>query len=143
MKSGKKSIILLAVLAVIIGGAFLFEHMQKQKVEQRHQEQAQYQQERDRREQELIQIAKDTEIGNGVTLSDGVRAYCGTNGDWSAFNGTVFLEAHGASHWIEAAFEVNKETEMLDLLEFDSDLHPASNDEFNAIISDMIQATDR
>ncbi len=140
MKNGKKTIVLFVVLALIFGGAFLSEHMRKQKIEQRHQEQARYEQERDQLEQELIQIAKNTEIGNGVTLNDGVRAYCGTNGDWSAFNGTIFLEAHGSTHWIDAAFEVNEETGLLDLLEFDSDLHPANSDEVEDIISDMIQA---
>lgn len=140
MRNGKRAIISLAILAVIIGGALLFKNIQNQKAEQRYQEQAQYEEERNQHEQELIQIAKDTEIGNGITLGDGVRAYCGTNGDWSAFNGTVFLEAYGGSHWIEAAFEINKGTETLDLLEFDSDLHPTNDDEFNAIISDMIQA---
>lgn len=141
MKSGKKAIILLVILVAVIGGVFLNEHMQKQKMEEDRIRREEYVQERERHEQELIQMVKDTEIGDGVILSDGIRAYCGTSGDWSASNNTVFLEAYGTLHWIVATFDVNEDTEMVDLVEFDSDLRPANIDELEDVFRDMIQAT--
>lgn len=55
-------------------------------------------------------------------------------------NGTVFLEVYGANHWIEAAFELNEETGMVDVVEFDSDMHPANSVELDDIIRDMVLA---
>lgn len=140
MKIGKKPIIWVAILAIIIGGALLHEYVQKQELEEDYKRRAQYQQEQAQREQELIQIVQETEIGDGVRLVDGVLAYCGSSGDWSAFNSTVFLEVYGDNHWIEASFEVNEETEIIDIMEFDSDMHPANSDELDNIIHDMILA---
>lgn len=141
MKNGKKTIVLLVILAAIIGGVFLHEYVQKQRMEEDRKRREEYVQERERHEQELIQMVKDVEIGDGVILSDGIRAYCGTSGDWSAFNNTVFLEAYGTLHSIVATFDVNEDTGQIELIELDSDLHSVDFNELEDVFNDIIQAT--
>lgn len=129
MKKNKAVIALFVVLGLLVAGVFLWIHL-----EEKHQE-------------ELIQAAQNTELGEGVTLLQGVRAYFGDSGDWDIFGDdyTIYLDVGRISdgHVLSATFEVNEKTGQLDILTFVYDFHEVSQDELYDLIDAMIQAAKR
>ncbi|MDE6259995.1 MAG: hypothetical protein K2M42_03920 [Oscillospiraceae bacterium] len=126
MKKYRTIIIIFAVIGLLLAGGFLWEHLDE------------------KHEEKLIQAAQNAELGEGVTLRQGVQAYFGDFGDWNVVNDTVYLEAGNLDkHVLSATFQINEKTGQLDILTFDYDFYPVSRDELDSLINAMIQAARR
>lgn len=93
---------------------------------------------------ELIQIAQNAEIGEGVTLQQGIQAYFGTSADWGSINHTEgkidmrVTSRDGVYFWI--IFQVNEKTGQVSLLEGYWNGKSLSSLMIDMLISSMIQA---
>lgn len=94
-----------------------------------------------RREKKAVQEAKDLPLGDGVTLGEGVRAYCGEDGIWLTDEDRVLIDTSGPGPAIRARTErVDGKLVMAELILYGSDGRRLSEAETADFSRAMIQA---
>lgn len=129
-KGASTFIIIFVVLGLLLAGGFLWEYLDA------------------KHEDDLIQAAQNADLGEGITLLQGVQAYFDDDGYWDVAwddevnDDTICLSAGDFfdGHSLHATFKVNQETEQLDILTFYYDGLAVGQDEIHDIIDAMIQA---
>lgn len=123
MKKNKIGPTLIVLFALLVGGVLLWDHID------------------DKHDEKLLQTAQNVDIGDGVTLIEGLRAFCGSSIDWYIReNDTVEVVALGAENAVSATLKVNIKTGDVDVLEFYYDVYLLNRDDMAVVISDMIEA---
>ena len=121
MKKRKIGIILIVTLA-LVGCRLLWEYID------------------DKHDEKLLQTVQNADIGDGVTLSRGIQAYCGQSGNWYVYNDTIKVNASDSNNSISATLKANIKTDDVEVLEFYHDLALLDRDDMMAVINDMVQA---
>lgn len=123
MRKSKQGIIVLVVIALLVGGIFLWDY-----IDNKHDE-------------KLLQTVQNVDIGDGVTLIRGLRAFCGTSGDWYLQEDDIVeVVAIGNENSVSAKLKANIKTGDVDVLEFRYDVYVLNSDDTATVISDMIKA---
>lgn len=91
-------------------------------------------------EDKLVEAAQNVEIGDGVTLLQGIQAYCGVPGFWNgdADDDTVRVSATGEINHVGFLLAVDLETVYVELIECESE--PIVYSSAEELLADMIQA---
>lgn len=91
-------------------------------------------------ENKLVEAAQNVEIGDGVTLLQGIRAYCGESGDWypEIDDDTVEVITIGDLNTVTFLLKVDLGTGNVELVECSSD--PIIYNSAEELLADMIQA---
>lgn len=123
MRKSKIGIAVIIVIALLVGGVFVWDC-----IDGRHDE-------------ELLKTVQNSDIGDGITLIRGLRAFCGTSGDWYIRgNDTVEVVALGVENAVTATLKADVKTGDIDILEFYYDVYLLDRNDTAAVISDMIRA---
>ena len=95
-----------------------------------------------RREEKLIGAARELEIGEGVTLYEGIRACFGADGYWGAPEDSVYVIAT-APDGAGATLRVCPELGQVEVYSFSRKSSTAWTDEPEALIGSLIEAANR
>lgn len=94
--------------------------------------------------EKLIQMAQNAEIGEGITLRQGIQAYFGESGNWSSINhndGLIMMTVTSRDMvYFAITFQVNEKTGQVSILESYWNGDPMSSDLIDAMIGGMIRA---
>lgn len=133
MVNRKRLVLGIVALVIIIVGYNLFAAYMEEKKEERR--------------EELIQIAQNAVIGEGVTLQQGVRALFLTSPNWYVVNrdeGVLLMTADSGDHFFSVYLQVNDTTQRVIFGEghfkSDSDEYDLDSAGVDIMIKYMIQA---
>ena len=94
-----------------------------------------------KRRERLLQAAYNYDIGDGVTLLQGVRAYFGDEGDWYVTSYTVYLFAGApGGSYPKAMVTIDVESWTLEVPSFEPCNAPGGVNQADTLVELMIQA---
>lgn len=97
-----------------------------------------------RREAEMLKFGREFQVGDGVTLIEGIRAYYGEDGRWGVWDDEVRMRVGRPSIMIRIKFEpIGKGADRLSPRIQDDAGHDLSEEEMEAVFRRLTEAAMR